>query len=485
MSFSAKVGRSAVWAIVGQACTALLSVVNFGVVGRFVEPNEYGSFLLAMMVLSSIQWLALNAYKEPMVQTADITESKINSVFSFSLIVGTFLAAVMLGVAMYFEFVLQSNQIALCVMILAGKLWFDAVLSVPSALRVRNLDFKFLARTSIVANILATGLNIGMLLLGFGLVSLVSSQLLASIVTLGSFLYFGRRSYAFKIVIKDLNVLKGYSPHVIMWQAIEAINQTVDRYFIAARLSLSDLGFYGMGKRLNDVIIEVLVGATSSVSLPAFSQLQNDPIRLQAAFLKAVRMVTLMVLPIIAALYVTAEDFVPMFFGPKWSQAIEVYRWFLLLGVIQTIGILQGGLLRGLWKPGTWTRYMIAQCVANVVVLSIVAGYGINVLAAAIVIRSYTLWVWIVLQTCRALKLKFFFYVFELLKPISIAVASAVGGFLVAHGITNYGHLPRFLIDGATVLGIFVILGLIFLRAAIEEVILLFRKILHRDPVIT
>ena len=100
MSFSRQVGRSAIWAIVGQGTTAVMSLINFAVVGRFVSPNEYGSFLLAMMVLTGTQWLAMNAYKEPVVQAKELTNSLINSVFTFSVMVGAVLCAVLLGVAL-------------------------------------------------------------------------------------------------------------------------------------------------------------------------------------------------------------------------------------------------------------------------------------------------------------------------------------------------------------------------------------------------
>jgi teichuronic acid exporter len=483
MSFSAQVGRSAVWAVIGQASTAVLSVVNFAVVGRFVDPSEYGIFLLAMMVLTATQWLALNAYKEPLVQTPEVNERQLDAVFSFSLLVGTLLALVMGAAALYVNYVKHAHVLALCIVILAGKLWFDTVLSVPAALRIRKLEFAFVARVSIASNVVATVINISMLVAGFGLVSLVCSLAVASLLTACAYFYSGQRRYRWCWDTQQLRVLRGYSPHVILWQAIEAVNQTVDRYLIAARLSLSDLGLYGFGKRLNDVIIEVLVGATSSVSLPAFSQLQQDPARLQAAFLKAVRIVTLMVLPVIAALWATADDFVPLLFGAKWEGAIVVYRWFLLLGVIQTIGILQGGLLRSMWKPGTWTRYMLAQSAANVVVLSVVAGYGIEVLAAAIVIRSYVLWSWIVVQTCRALQMKVRFYVVQLMKPVSIAVIAALAGVGVHRLLSAQMDLHvvlRLLACGSVVLVVFALFAFAFLRPAVTEIVTLVRSMLAK-----
>lgn len=471
MSFSAQVGRSAVWAIVGQGVTAVLSLVNFAVVGRFVSPTEYGSFLLAMAVLTSTQWLALNAYKEPMVQAAEINDGMVNSVFTFSLGVGALLCACMMAAALYFSSHGAVSGVAACIVVLALKLLVDTALSVPNALRARKLEFKFLARLAVCANVVGTVINVTLLLRGYGLLSLVLSQLGTSIVSGAILLTTGQRRYALRLRRDELKVLQGYSPHVILWQAMEAVGQTVDRYFIASRLTMTDLGLYGFGKRLNDVIIDVLVGATSSVSLPAFSHMQHDRPRLQAAFLKAVRMVTLMVLPVIAALWVTADDFVPLLFGPKWTGAVPVYRWFLMLGIIQTIGILQGGLLRSMWKPGVWTRYQIAQAGANVIVLSMVAGYGIEVLAAAVVIRAYVLWGWVVYQVCKALEMRFSYYVLQLGRPIALALTAALAGYAARHWLfQDWYLLVRLILSGMVVLATFIALVMLFARKAVDEV---------------
>ncbi|OFA05946.1 oligosaccharide flippase family protein [Duganella phyllosphaerae] len=481
MSFSRQVGRSAIWAIVGQGTTAVMSLINFAVVGRFVSPNEYGSFLLAMMVLTGTQWLAMNAYKEPVVQAKELTNSLINSVFTFSVMVGAVLCAVMLGVALYLERGGETPGVGMCIVVLALKLLIDTAMSVPNALRVRQLDFRFLARVSIMANVASTVVNVSLLFLGFGMLSLVISQLVTSLLSAVALLYTGKQRYALRWHRADLLLLKGYSPHVIMWQLMEALGQTVDRFFIASRLTLADLGLYGFGKRLNDVIIEVLVGATSNVSLPAFSQMQDDRQRLQAAFLKAVRLVTMMVLPLIAALWVTADDFVPLLFGPKWEQAVPVYRWFLLLGIIQTIGILQGGLLRSMWKPGVWTRYQVMQVVANIIVLSMVAGQSIEVIAAAIVIRAYVLWGWVVYQVCKALHMKFRFYALQLLRPVSLALLSAAAGYAVRHYVVmDWNLLLRLIAGGLVVVATFITLVMLLYRTAADELLSIVKNVISR-----
>lgn len=483
MGFSTQVGRGAVWAAAGQIVTALLSVFNFAIVGRFVAPNEYGAFLLAMTVLAAFQWLAQNAYREPLVQAVEINDGQINSVFTFSLLVGLLLCASMIGAALYMYFVKEALVVAFCVAVLALKLLLDATISVPLALRVRKLDFKFIAKVALIANVAGTAVTLGMLAAGLGAASLALSQLSASALTLMLLLYTGQRRYRLGMQRVNLEILRGYSPHIILWQAIEAVGQTVDRYFIASRLTLTDLGLYGFGKRLNDVIIDVLVGATSSVALPAFSKLQSDHERLRNAFLKAVRMMLLVVLPVLASLAVTAEDFVPLLFGAKWIGAMEVYRCFLLLGVIQGVGILQGGLLRSRGKPGVWSRYQLAQCGANVVVLSLVAGQSIEVIAASIVARTYLLWGWVVWQTCRTLQMKFGSYLLALLKPILVAAVAIACGFWLRHYFQDLNLVLRLVINGTLVFGVFGALACVFLRSDVRETVTLARQILSRKPV--
>ena len=476
LSFSSRVSRGAAWALAGQGSVAAMALLNFAALGRYVSPHEYGDYVLALLALAAVQWLALSAYREPAVQTPTLSPAVADSLFWFSSVIGLVLALAMLLLAWVLFGHPMSEEIAVCIAILAVKLFADTAASIPTALRVRALDFGFIARRSVVASTVGTAVNISLLIADYGIYSMAVSQALSSLILLATILAGMPRLPAWHFRLKDLAVLKGYSPHVILWQAIDMINQSFDRFFVAARLSVGVLGIYGFGRRLNDVVIEVLAGATASVSLPAFASIQNDLPRLRAGYIRSLRAVTFFVLPTIALLFVTAEDFVPLVFSAKWSDAVPIYRCFLLAGVIQTIGILQATLIRSLGKTALWSRYTLVQTAANLLVITALIDYGPVVLAAGIVLRTYLIWGWSVAMTCRLAEIRIWSYVKELSKPVGASLAAAAVAAVAATFLEDMSAIVRLL--GVTAAGVlaYAALALLFMRETVRDLISLASK---------
>src|SRR5690606_4305023 len=103
---------------------------------------------------------------------------------------------------------------------------------------------------------------------------------------------------------------------------------------------------------------------------------------------------------------------------------------------IQTIGIFQAALIRSLGHANLWARYKVAQAAANIVVLSLAIEHGIYVLAAAVVIRTYVVWIYAVTMTCRLIEMRVREYLRMFVTPALCAVLACV----VAQGAV---HLSR------------------------------------------
>ena len=330
---------------------------------------------------------------------------------------------------------------AICMAILSVKLMFDAVVSIPAAVQYRSLRFDVVARISMFASLGSCCLSIYLLLHGWDIFGLAIAQVVGSATLFVlSFAYCGWKP-RFRFHMSDLTVLRHYSPHVLLWQLIEAVNLYFDRFMVGTRLSSHALGIYGFGRRLNDVVIETLVGAVANVTLPAFATIQHDLARVRGAYLRAVSMIGCLIFPLIVLLFVNAEDFIPLVFGIKWNESIAVYQWFLPLGALAAIGTLQATLIRSLGQARLWSRYQLMQTVANIVVVLAAIDYGVVVIAAAVVVRSYCIWGFSAAMTCRLIDLKIPDYLKILARPLLWAIASGVVAVAVAPANTRMASL--------------------------------------------
>jgi len=431
--------HGAMWSLLSQSIMALVTLVMFVLVSRQVGHSELGEYMLAVVAVGAVQWLALNAYREPIIQTPALSSYARDSVFWLSAGIAILVACILLGIAQYLRWRGQWMITASCLSILAVKLFFDTVISVPAALCYRELRFEALAKVNIVVS--TSGLFLGVVLLhaGWGVVAVATMQsamsLLSFVLVFFKCNWFPRLHFAWR----DLGLLRRYSPHVVLWQGIDALNIYLDRFLVGVSISPQALGLYAFGRRLNDVVIEVLVGAAGNVALPTFATLQENLAGLKRVYLRSMRIVSFGVFPIIGIFFGVADELVIAVFGDKWISAVPIYQCFLLLGAIQTIGILQASLVRSLGHASLWARYQMAQAFMNIVVLYFAIDHGIYVLAVAVVVRTYLVWFYSVSITCRLIDMPVLGYLRIFVKPALGAVLASIvaaGALRLTHGVS-------------------------------------------------
>lgn len=475
-SLSRRTFRGAAWSLTAQATAAVAALITFVIMSRSVGHAELGEYMLAVAGLAAVQWLALNAYREPVIQARSLTPAMCNSVFWFSTGVAVLLAAVLTLVAWLLQFHAVFTTTAACLSVLAAKALFDTLSSVPLALCYRGLQFPLAAKLNMLASMIGLGAGIGLLNAGWGVLAVAIAQSLVSAIGFVLVLACGGWRPQAHFSIKDLGFIRRYSPHVVLWQGVEALNLYLDRFIVGTRLSPQALGVYGFGRRLNDVVIEVLAGAAGNVALPAYSRVQQDTGALKRAYLASVRIVTFAVFPVIGILYGVADELVVAVFGTQWAAAVPIYKCFLLLGAIQTVGILQASLIRSMGRPELWARYQGMQAAANIAVLALAIDYGIYVLAVAVVLRTYLVWTYALAATCRLLDMG----AAEYLKMFARPALGAALACLVAQSVLHmrYDIPVVVMIAGATLAAMAVYLGtaLITMRSITNDVLALFAR---------
>lgn len=467
--------RGAIWSILAQGTVAVCSVFSFALLGRTVSPAQYGEYIFAVVLLAGVQWLSLNAYKEPVIQAARLGDEEASSSFWFACGIGVLLALIMLAIAAYLFWASHRFELSACMAILSIKVLGDSIAAVPLAMRARALDFRFVSLNAACCGIVTAVTAITLLHLGFGIRAMAIGTAAGAVTLASGPLLLAQWRPAFHFAWRDLGVLKSYSPHVIVWQGVEMINACLDRFFVGTHLSVATLGLYGFARRLNEVVIEVLVGGVSNVALPSFAVVQDDKARLRSGFLRAMRAITFIVIPVIGLLFVSAEEVIQLVFGDRWLPAVATYRCFLLLGVIQTVGILQAALIRSLGQTAVWSRYMLLQTAGNIVVVLSFIQAGIFALALALVIKTYLIWGWSVVVSCRLLEMPVKNYLAILVKPLACSILAALAAYIALHLVGDPSMLTTiFLLSMAG--ACYLVLGRSLNRDGFTEVL----SLLHR-----
>lgn len=124
-----------------------------------------------------------------------------------------------------------------------------------------------------------------------------------------------------------------------------------DDAFVGWYLTAASLGFYQMAFRLSNSPATEVTHVISSITFPAYSKLQHDQEALQNAFLKTIRVIFVIVVPMATGIIMIAPKFTQILLGEQWMPMVPVMQIMAIAGLIRAIAATGGSLFRGYGIP--------------------------------------------------------------------------------------------------------------------------------------
>jgi O-antigen/teichoic acid export membrane protein len=446
------IAKHAAWSFISQAGAAGLAFASFAVASRYVSPTEFGIYLLAIVVINVFLLMAGAALREPVIQRYTSSNEELSSLFWFSLGWGTLLTLTCCLTSLF----LIGDKVGPLIRIASIKLFFDTAAAVPLAIRSLRFRFKSLAAQNLTAQSVAFGVLVLLLEQGWGVYAIATAQVVASVIIFAWAMRTCGWLPMWNFHRTDLTVFWNYARAAVGWQSIDFIYGQVDRAAVGRRFGVDALGNYGLGRRVNDILVEVLASAAASVLLPAFSRISQNIEHVRRMYLKSTYFVALLAFPMMLGLFCTAEPFVVAVLGAKWLPAIPTMQTFALLGFLQVIGVLQSTLIRSLGRPGLWLRYSVIQAVATLIAIGIGMQFSPFWVGVLCVARAYLIWPISMWFCCTLLELKPTEYLRNFQKPF-VAAACMAAAVLVVDRLLGDAFVPaaRLIVEIAFGAGIY------------------------------
>jgi O-antigen/teichoic acid export membrane protein len=173
-----------------------------------------------------------------------------------------------------------------------------------------------------------------------------------------------------------------YGGTVTLNSVVVYLAYNVEKVLLGRFWGAEALGIYGRAYQLVDLSTNTLHSSLASVAFPALSRVQTDPERFRRYFLTIYSFFLSVAVPITVACAVFAEDIVRVFLGPKWLEAVIVFR--LLTPTILAFALINpfGWVLFANGHVGRSLR--IALMIAPLTILACVLGLGYGPTGVAI-----------------------------------------------------------------------------------------------------
>ena len=395
-----KARRGISWNLAGAVVTNAMRLVVVVVLGRLLDPGEFGVVAAALSVTVILHNLRDLGIGPALIQRAEIDRAHVATAFAVATYLGVGIAAA-LALAAPLIGELYGIPESIDVLRALGAIFvLRGIATVSSVMCQRAMRFRAIAIVD--AATYAAGAAASMLLAaaGAGPWSLVGGYLLEEALAAVFYLRLYRPPLTLRIDRARLSELLGFGASQSVIQLAGILATYGDNFVVGHSLGKYALGYYTRAYDLIKLPSAIFTNIVGNVLFPAFSRLQHDPARLASGLRRITFLNALVLLPASAVLIATAPEVIRLLMGPSWSAAV---------GPFQILAITM--LFRTSYKVGAMVAsaagHVHKVALANVIYMAVVIGgaafairWGITGVAASTAIALC-----IVYALCSALAL--------------------------------------------------------------------------------
>jgi len=449
---------STIRTVVGLITSPLLLILK----ARYLSPAEYGVMSILNLFLALVTVIENTGINKAIIQRDNITENEKSSLLIFQLIVGIFLAMLLIILTPFISGILEINALKKFLPILSVTIVISAPILILSSFLEKEIRFKELSLIQIIRSIaLLISTAICFVVFDMGLLGVVLGQVISSIVGLVLIIIVAIdvKLISFKKNFKIAEVIPflKFGISIAGKQVLFEITMRLDEMIIGYYFSAETLGYYYFAKNTIAQLRAVVSGAVSKVLFPLLSKFKTDTTQLKRLYHQITEYLGLIAFPLFIGLVSTSYLFIPLLFGKEWL-ASNIFFIIIAIASIPNFLItnLASSLLYTLDKP---SLVFSIELVANGLYITLLLIVSITTNNLFLILGTYVLYLIfkpVVLQyyTNRYLNMSFNNYALNLRVPL---ISSLIMGIIII--VIQY--TLRSLVSGYTLLILCIVTGII------------------------
>lgn len=314
-----------------------ISIVIGAILARLLSPEEFGVVALVTVFVTFFNLLSDVGIGPAIVQNQDLNQTDIQSIFSFSIIIGFIFSVLFFLAAPLLADFYNQPELVTVARLLAISILFYSWQIVPKALLQKSFKFKQVGIVVLSVQLLSGSVAILLAFRNFSYYALVVKSIMDGGLMLVAFLLLAKMKGIF--ILNKTGILKiiRFSTFQFMFNFINYFSRNLDNILIGRFLGASALGFYDKSYRLMLLPVQNLTHVITPVLLPILSRYHDDKDFVFDKYLKIIKILSFIGFPLSVFLYFSAEEIVFILYGEQWGSSIPVFKLLSLTVGIQMI----------------------------------------------------------------------------------------------------------------------------------------------------
>ncbi|HET6557956.1 MAG TPA: lipopolysaccharide biosynthesis protein [Prolixibacteraceae bacterium] len=443
------------WSSVHRFATMLISFIANLVMARILSPEDFGIIGMLMVFIATANILVDGGFASALIQKKEPTNADYSTIFYCNIIIACILFVVLYIFAPAIAEFYRMPQLSSILRTQGLILIFNAFSIIQTNQLIKQLNFKSLANTTIIATTIGATVGITFALMGFGVWSLVVQMLITSItqslILWGISAWRPMKGFSWQ----SFKNLSNYGSYILLTNLLWTFYENIQILIIGRIFSAKDLGFFTQANKLVQVPVTSLSAIVNQVTFPVFSQLQDDFIKLKSAVRKSLKSIVFINFPLMSLLFVMASPLFTLLLTEKWASSVPMFQILCIGGMFWTINTANSNIFKSLGRSDIYFKVQTIKVIMGSIMIVIGIQFGLTGILYAIAGNSYLFFLINAHFTQKLLS----YSTFEQLKDIAIYfLLSIIAGALtfMISLLFNASHGVMLILQASTFLSIYV-----------------------------
>jgi O-antigen/teichoic acid export membrane protein len=383
----ARVVSSARWIVLLRLGSMTTLWVTAIALAHLLKTSQYGLVGMAMVLVSFLTVFQESGLHAALVQKRERVQEAVDAATVYAPLIGLTLGITCLVAAPLAGLFFGRHEVTSLVRGLSIVFLLRGISQVPIALVQKELRFRPFVIVTLSGNLLQMAVAITLAALGAGAWSAIGGLIMYEAWNAAlMWLVCPIRPHPRNAQLSALKELLSYGRNLVGANVSLLIVSYVDIATIGRFLGPAKLGAYTIGYQTGKQPVSVVTAASNQLVFPAYAKLQDDTERFRRAYLRSLRFITIVSIPIGLGLASVSGDFVRLVYGQKWHAAAPVLTIMALMGLVLSITATMGEVLKATNRPGLFFRLSLLETVLVVILVLSLYRFGIAAVAAGVAV---------------------------------------------------------------------------------------------------
>lgn len=368
---------SLIWKFLERIGTQGVQFIVSIILARLLLPSDYGVVSMILVFTAIANVFIQTGFSTSLIQKKDSDELDFSSVFYISLLIAAICYVILFFAAPIIASFYNMPAITSILRVISLTLFFGAINSVQNARIAKEMKFKKLFLSSLVAILISGATGVLMAYKGFGPWALVGQQIANSIATTIILWFTSGWQPKLMFSINRVKSLLSYGWKILCSALLDTIYQNIYNLVIGKFYSSSTLGNYNKGEQFPKLIAVNVDGAISSVMLPAYSKQQDRKDKLKKMVRRSIVTSSLLLFPMMFGLAAVAETVVKVLLTENWLGCVPFMQLLCIVYALYPINTANLQVIKALGKSDYFLKLEIIKKIIGLVVLIVTLPFGV------------------------------------------------------------------------------------------------------------